>query len=222
MFALQMVTQLVTKEKFLEVAARRASIASEAMSSAAAGGGLLAARGGIKGLFPLLGRLALGFVKFLGPIGWITTAATLGFVAFNKYRDAQEKSRVELEKLSIVAKTSKEEIAAYGEIFGFAPNKLPSQRTNATTLRQDKRSEVDRLRSNDKFISENKQIIDILKKGGLSQGDALTALTSKGLMLRAAGASEAQVQTILTALAEESGRKDLVLNFKKQGLQNRR
>jgi len=212
MFALQMVTQLVTREKFLEVVSRRASIASEAMGAASRGGGALAARGGIKGLFPLLGRLTLGLTKFIGPIGIATTVVGGLLWAFNRYKKAQENASDQLNKLGIVAKTTKEEIKTYADILGFVPNKRPSEMPNATALRSDKRTLVDKIRDDDNFLKQNKKQINLLKT--MTQEEGMAALTSKGLMLRAAGAGEEQVRAILTAIAEESGRKDLILNFK--------
>jgi len=212
MFALQQITQLVTKEQALALVSRRATIARDAMSGAAAGGGLLGAKGGIKGIFASIGRASLGIGKFVGRIGWIATIITAAGFAFTKYRENQENARTELDKFKNAVSVTSDQVKTYGEIFGYVATKLPSQRTNATTLRQDKRSKVDELRANDKFLEQEKTTIDSLKK--LSKDDAIAALQSRGLLLRATGASEEVVQTILTAIAEQTGRKDLVLNFK--------
>jgi hypothetical protein len=213
LFALQQVTQLITKESFTRVLSDRAAVASNAMSAAKLGDGMLKARKGVAGFLPAIGRAGLGLFRFIGPLGLAAGAVTLAGIAFTKYKEKQEAAAEALNALSTAATNSKEALTTYADMFGVVPNQLLSETTNPTAARQDVRSQIDKIKSNNEFIKNEEKTIKAWKK--LSKEELMSAIISKGLDLRARGFAEEQVQAILTALKEETGRTDVVLDFTK-------
>jgi TP901 family phage tail tape measure protein len=213
LFALQQVTQLMTKESFTRILSDRVATASSAMSAAKLGEGMLKGRKGVAGFLPAIGRAGLGLSKFIGPLGVAAGIVTLAGIAFTKYKERQEAAAEALNALSIAATNSKEALDTYANMFGVVPNKLLSETTNPTVARQDFRSQIDKIKSNEDFMKNEEKTIKAWKK--LSKEELMSAIISKGLELRARGFAEEQVQAILTALKEETGRTDVVLDFTK-------
>jgi TP901 family phage tail tape measure protein len=213
LFALQQVTQLMTKESFTRILSDKVATASSAMSAAKLGEGMLKGRKGVAGFLPAIGRAGLGLFKFIGPLGVAAGIVTLAGIAFTKYKERQEAAAEALNALSIAATNSKEALDTYANMFGVVPNKLLSETTNPTVARQDFRSQIDKIKSNEDFMKNEEKTIKAWKK--LSKEELMSAIISKGLDLRARGFAEEQVQAILTALKEETGRTDVVLDFTK-------
>ena len=209
LFALMTVTQLLTQASTMELIAKRRTIASEAIASAVGAGGI-ASRAGLLGS---LARVGVGLVKFAGPVGLATAAMLATYKVIQMSNAARERERQAIEGLGNVAVLTKEKLKTLGDFFGVVPLKLPFERKGpAVAAAPDQRSQIQQLRENTDFTKQYKDEINALKKANASSAGMV--LKSLAIQLRGRGFQQTQIETIIKALQEESGRTQLDLDFK--------
>ena len=211
LFALSSITQLVSKQKALDLVSGRAKIAKEAMLSAAAGKGALAGSGRMASL----GRLGLGLTKFVGPLALTAIALTAGTILYRKYQASQEKARESIEGLANAAGNSKEALDAYQNLFDVVVLKTPTERLGRETMRQDQRTQVDKLRESKEFLKANKASTDAMRTANTK--DLTAVVNAKGMDLLGKGLAPEQVMIAIKALLEESGRSGFKFDYTKFG-----
>jgi TP901 family phage tail tape measure protein len=211
LFAFSSITQLVSKQKALDLVSGRAKIAKEAMLSAAAGKGALAGSGRMASL----GRLGLGLTKFVGPLALTAIALTAGTILYRKYQASQEKARESIEGLANAAGNSKEALDAYQNLFDVVVSKTPTERLGRETMRQDQRTQVDKLRESKEFLKANKASTDAMRTANTK--DLTAVVNAKGMDLLGKGLAPEQVMIAIKALLEESGRSGFKFDYTKFG-----
>ena len=220
MFGLMQITQLLTQAKVLELAASRAAnagllvqnINTRAFSKTP---GLFA--GGIKKLLPNLLRFGGMIGRFLGPIGLAITAITITVGIINRVNAARERERLAIEGLGDAALLSKEKIKNLGEFFGIPTTTSPfrSQTAQVKGTTQE-RSQIDALKETENFKKDYKSTIDSLKTATDEQ--ATLIFDSLAVQLRGSGFAKEQIELIIAALREESGKTNVEFDFKKLDL----
>ena len=215
MFALMSVTQLLTQTQFMKLAADRSSLALGAVKMARGGGGIAAMPGllGKTGFIGAIARAGLFVTKFLGPIGIATTL--LGGMAFairlNNTR--LENQRKDLEAFSdVLAKTTKQTdfLADYFNIV-VQKGSLETFGQELERLSVVQRAERQKIKESEGFQEAFGGTIGAVSR--LSDEQAKSALTLKGLELISQGMAKEKVQELISAIKEEAGKTNVKLDF---------
>ena len=208
LFGLMSVTQLLTQTKVTELVATRAATAKQAMAFATYGTGIKAS----SGLFGSLARLGIGITRFLGPIGLATTALTLAVAGIKLYNNKQEEARRAIEGLGDAALLSEKKLKTLGDFFGVVPQATPLERTGPSLVVDSQtRTQLDRLRADEGFLKEFSKDIESLSKASNKQAELI--FNALSIQLKGKGFAKEQINTIIKALQEESGKVNLNLDF---------
>jgi TP901 family phage tail tape measure protein len=217
LFALQTVTQLMTKQQFLALTVGRLQIARGAMATAKELGSGIAGVAGKSGLLGSLGRVGLGLRIFLGPVGLATTVVSALVVGFKMFRDAQERERIAIEGLGNAAELTKSKMEALGGFFGVVATKSAFERgktANAGEVQvgSQTRTQLESLKADKGFQGAFAGDIKALK--GATDKQAQLVFDSLAIDLKGKGYAAEQIQTIITALQEEAGKTNVKLDVK--------
>ena len=212
LFGLMSVTQLLTQAKVAELVATRLASAKQAANFATYGTGM-ASRSGILGI---LGRVGIGLTRFLGPVGLVVTGLTAVAGIIKITNAAREKERQAIEGLGNAATLSKDQLKSLADFFNIAPQKLGYENMPTAgakiALATNQRTKVDELKTSDFFNKQFGNSINSLRSATNTQAGII--LRSLATELKGRGFAEDMINTIITALREESGKKNVQLNFK--------
>ena len=150
-----------------------------------------------------------------GPFKLVTLglAATVGIVKL--VNAAKERERVAIEGLGDAALVSEKKLKTLGDFFGIVPKKLDFlSRDNAvatTGANAQEQDAIDGLQQNEAFQKDFKNDIKSLREGTNEQ--AKLVFDSIAIQLRGSGFAKEQIDLIIKALQEESGKTDFKFNF---------
>jgi TP901 family phage tail tape measure protein len=140
-------------------------------------------------------------------------AATVGIVKL--VNAAKERERVAIEGLGDAATVSEKKLKTLGDFFGVVPTKIDFlSRDNAvstTGANAQEQSAIDSLQTNEAFQKDFKKDIESLRKGTSEQ--AKLVFDSIAIQLRGSGFAKEQIDLIIKALQEESGKTDFKFDF---------
>jgi TP901 family phage tail tape measure protein len=222
LFGLMSVTQLLTQQKILELAASRASTAgllvgNVATKKMAFNSALFS--GGIKKLIPNIlnfGKVLLRFLGLTNPIGLLITGITAFWAITKAVNAAKERERQETYGLAEAMRVTAEQAKTLGDFFGVVAGRSAFESRadlrNREVVGAETRSERDRLRQDEGFQKEFKNQIEAFRKA--TNEEAVLAFQSLAIDLRSRGFAQEQVQTIIDALREESGQLDVKFDVK--------
>lgn len=222
LFALMSVTQLLTQAKVAELAVTRAQGIAGAMQGLgknAAGkqiagkvGTLFTRGGGLAGFGKNLLTAGKLLLRFLGPIGLVTSGLLVTFGIINAVNKARERERLAIEGLGDAALLTEGKLKSLGDFFGVAPTKTRLERSGpALILNQEERGQVDQLRASEGFQKEFAKDIQSLE--GASDKQAELIFNSLAIQLKGKGFAKEQITTIVKALQEESGKTKIKFDF---------
>jgi|LakMenE18May11ns_1017448.scaffolds.fasta_scaffold9959168_11 TP901 family phage tail tape measure protein len=157
-------------------------------------------------------KMVLGLLP--GPFKLVALglAATVGIVKL--LNAAKERERVAVEGLGDAATVSEKKLKTLGDFFGVVPTKIDFlSRDNATTTgsNSQEQSAIDSLQTNEAFQKDFKKDIESLRKGTSEQ--AKLVFDSIAIQLRGSGFAKEQIDLIIKALQEESGKTDFKFDF---------
>jgi TP901 family phage tail tape measure protein len=142
----------------------------------------------------------------------VAGVALLAYGAFKLFNSAREKERLAIEGLGDAATLSAEKVKTLGEFFGVAPTQTKLERTGPSLiLNQEKRSQVDQLRGTESFQKDFGKDIKSLK--GASDAQAKLIFNSLAIQLKGKGFAKENIDTIVKALQEESGKTNIKFDF---------
>jgi hypothetical protein len=150
-----------------------------------------------------------------GPFKLVTLglAATVGIVKL--VNAAKERERLAIEGLGDAALVSEKKLKTLGDFFGIVPTKIDFlSRDNAsanTGANSQEQSQIDSLQENEAFQKDFKKDIESLRKGNAEQ--AKLVFDSIAIQLRGSGFAKEQIDLIIKALQEESGKTDFKFDF---------
>jgi hypothetical protein len=150
-----------------------------------------------------------------GPFKLVTLglAATVGIVKL--VNAAKERERLAIEGLGDAALVSEKKLKTLGDFFGIVPKKLDFlSRDNAvatTGANAQEQDAIDGLQQNEAFQKDFKNDIKSLREGTNEQ--AKLVFDSIAIQLRGSGFAKEQIDLIIKALQEESGKTDFKFNF---------
>jgi TP901 family phage tail tape measure protein len=140
-------------------------------------------------------------------------AATVGIVKL--LNAAKERERLAVEGLGDAALVSEKKLKTLGDFFGVVPTKLDflsrDNATDNTGANSQEQSQIDSLQENENFQKDFKKDIESLRKGSNQQ--AKLVFDSIAIQLRGSGFAKEQIDLIIKALQEESGKTDFKFNF---------
>ena len=222
LFALMSVTQLLTQAKVTELVATRASAAAGLMQGLGkdAAGKQIGAKvstlftkgGGLAGFKKNLLTAGKFLFRFAGPVGLVTTGL-IGLYSITKIINAErEKERLAIEGLGDAATLSADKIKNLGEFFNVVPTQTKLERTGPSLiLNNEKRSQVDQLRATESFQKDFGKDIKALQ--GTSDAQAKLIFNSLAIQLKGKGFAKENIDTIIKALQEESGKTNIKFDF---------
>ena len=217
MFALMSVTQLLTQSMFLQLIQQRAANAGLLVQNITTKKfsmvpGLFS--GGLKKIIPNLLRFGGIISRFLGPIGIAVSLFTVANFWIKRNNRLREEERQKLEAFSDALSTTTDQAKFLGDYFNFIPSKgtlenfgEDLEQTSAKT-----RTAREQLKESEEFQAAYGQTITQI--GGMSDEEAQSALTLKGLELVSQGMAKDQVQLLIDTIKEEAGKSTLKFNFK--------
>jgi hypothetical protein len=209
LFGLMSVTQLLTQAKFAELIATRLAAAKQASAFASYGAGLA----GRSGLLGSIARVGTGLLRFLGPIGLVTTGLLATVSIIKMANAARERERLAIEGLGDAALLTQGKIKTLGEFFGVAPTQTRLERSGPSLiLNKEERSQVDSLRATESFRKDFAKDIESLKTANNKQAEII--FNSLQVQLKGKGFASENIETIIKALQEESGKVDVKIDFK--------
>ena len=205
------VIQALTQAKIAELAKTRMSVAKTAVARNVATGGM-AARGGIGGM---LGKLAVGITKFMGPIGIATTAVALFGGAIKLAADQREEERKKIEGLGDAANFSQDKLNKLGEMFGIQASGVDfAERAVApggeSVSAEERRSAAEVAAQPEFAKTFEKEIAGI---EDATEEQAERALNALAFQLKASGFEIDAVNAIIRAIATEAGKTNIKLKF---------
>ena len=213
LFALQTVTQLLTSTKALELIQTRLAIAKQTAAFATYGTGM----GARSGLMGILARLGIRLTAFLGPIGIATTVVGGLVFGFKLLRDANERQRLAIEGLGNAATLTANKMKVLGDFFGVTPTTSAFERartakSNEIQVASNKRTQLESLKDDKGFKDAFSNDIKTIK--GATNKQAKLIFDSLAIDLKGKGYAAEQINTIITALQEESGKTSFKFDFK--------
>ena len=142
----------------------------------------------------------------------VAGVALLAYGAFKLFNSVREKERLAIEGLGDAATLSAEKVKTLGEFFGVAPTQTKLERTGPSLiLNREKRSQVDQLRGTESFQKDFGNDIKSLK--GASNAQAKLIFNSLAIQLKGKGFAKENIDTIIKALQEESGKTNVKFDF---------
>jgi TP901 family phage tail tape measure protein len=150
-----------------------------------------------------------------GPFKLVTLglAATVGIVKL--LNAAKERERLAVEGLGDAATVSEKKLKTLGDFFGIVPTKLDfiskDSAVKTTGADAQEQSAIDSLQENEAFQKDFKKDIESLRKGNNAQ--AKLVFDSIAVQLRGSGFAKEQIDLIIKALQEESGKTDFKFDF---------
>ena len=211
LFALMSVTQLLTQAKITELVATRASTVATAMGGTGFKS-LFGRGGGLAGFGKNLltaGKFAL---RFAGPVGLAATAMLTTVSVIKMVNAARERERLAIEGLGNAATLSADKVKNLGEFFSVLPTQTKLERTGPSLiLNNEKRSQVDQLRATESFQKDFGKDIKALQ--GTSDAQAKLIFNSLAIQLKGKGFAKENIDTIIKALQEESGKTNIKFDF---------
>jgi TP901 family phage tail tape measure protein len=137
------------------------------------------------------------------------------YAMFKLINSLKEKERLAIEGLGDAATVSEKKLKTLGDFFGIVPAKLDFisrdnvvNNTGANTQQQDA---IDKLQTDPNFKKDFKNDITSLKKGTSAQ--AKLVFDSMAIQLRGSGFAKENIDLIIKALQEESGKTNFKFNF---------
>jgi len=158
-------------------------------------------------------KMVLGLLP--GPFKLVALglAATVGIVKL--VNAAKERERLAIEGLGDAALVSEKKLKTLGDFFGIVPKKLDFlSRDNAvatTGANAQEQDAIDGLQQNEAFQKDFKNDIKSLREGTNEQ--AKLVFDSIAIQLRGSGFAKEQIDLIIKALQEESGKTDFKFDF---------
>jgi TP901 family phage tail tape measure protein len=224
LFALMSVTQALTQTQALKLAVDRASLIAGRMQGlgktaegAQIGGkisSLFTKGGGFVGFMKNIVTAGKFALRFAGGIGLAITVISSAIAAFQFWKKKNEEARVAIEGLGDAALLSTEKVKTLGDFFGVKTQTTRLERTGAQlVLDQQTRSKVDELRGSEGFKKNFKNDINALK--GATDGQAELIFKSLAIQLKGKGFAKENIDTIIKALQEESGKANVKIDFDK-------
>jgi TP901 family phage tail tape measure protein len=218
LFGLQAIIQLVTDQMVTELALKRANNAATAMG-AANFKSLFTKGGGLLGFGKNLLTAGKFLIRFLGPLGLLTSAVIASYAVWRKVKSDREQERKAIEGLGNAAKLTAEQVKTLGDFFGVVPQKLPSQLSSGLFVTGPaERTELEKLKENEEFQKQFTDTIDALRTA--RNDEARLTLQTIGLELSATGYSQEQIALVIKALQEEAGKTDVAVDFKSFNIDN--
>jgi TP901 family phage tail tape measure protein len=219
LFGLQAIIQLVTDQMVIELALKRANNAATAMG-AANFKSLFTKGGGLLGFGKNLLTAGKFLIRFLGPLGLLTSAVVASYAVWRKVKSDRDEERKAIEGLGKAAKLTSEQIKTLGDFFGVVPLKLPSQlaSTDLFVTGPAERTELEKLKESEEFQKQFTDIINALRTA--RNDETRLTLQTIGLELSATGYSQEQIALVIKALQEEAGKTDVSVDFKSFNIDN--
>jgi len=134
---------------------------------------------------------------------------------FKLINSLKEKERLAIEGLGDAATVSEKKLKTLGDFFGIVPTKVDflsrdfAPETTGTSSQQ--QTQIDTLQKDKNFQKDFKNDIESLRKGNNKQ--AKLVFDSIAIQLRGSGFAKEQIDLIIKALQEESGKTDFKFNF---------
>jgi TP901 family phage tail tape measure protein len=213
MFAFQTIVQLATQNQLLNTIATRANTVAQTMG-ATSFKGLFA---GVSGFSKRITIATKFLSRFVGIAGRLVGAVGLTVGVFQALNSVRDREIRQINGLSDAIKITTSQVKTLGDFFGVVPSKLPFdvKRGNEIVAPQ-VRSQRETLKADGGFQSQFKNTIKTLSTA--TAEEAQLAFSSLALNLKAQGFATEQVQTIIDALREESGKTDVVIDVKSLNL----
>jgi TP901 family phage tail tape measure protein len=215
LFGLMSITQLLTQAKVTELVATRASTVAAAMGGTGFKS-LFSKGGGLAGFGKNLLTAGKFLLRFLGPIGLVTTGLFAAYSVIKMVNAARERERLAIEGLGDAMATTTSQVKTLGEFFNVLPKKLPFDIRQTEIVSAPVRTQRENLKANPQFQKEFKSTVESLRKA--TNEEAKIVFSSLALNLQAQGFAKDQVQVIIDALREESSQTDVTLDVKSLNL----
>lgn len=145
----------------------------------------------------------------------VAGVALLAYGAFKLFNSVREKERLAIEGLGDAALVSEKKLKTLGDFFGIVPTKLDflsrDNVVNNTGVNTQQQNSIDTLQKDKNFQKEFKNDITSLKKG--TDAQAKLVFDSMAIQLRGSGFAKEQIDLIIKALQEESGKTNFKFDF---------
>jgi TP901 family phage tail tape measure protein len=139
-------------------------------------------------------------------------AGTIGLIKL--VNSARERERQSIEGLADAATLTKDKIATLGDFFGVVPQTTPFEADvpQVATVTSAQRAQLDQLKQSEGFQKQFGKDIANLRKATAKEAELV--FKSLSIALQGKGFATQQIQTIIDALREESGKTDVVIDVK--------
>ena len=145
----------------------------------------------------------------------IAAVAIVTYGAFKFLNSIREKERLAIEGLGDAALMSQKKIKTLGDFFGIVPTNIDflsrDNAVNNTGANTQQQNAIDKLQTDGNFQKEFKNDITSLKKG--TDAQAKLVFDSMAIQLRGSGFAKEQIDLIIKALQEESGKTSFKFDF---------
>jgi hypothetical protein len=144
----------------------------------------------------------------------VAGVALLAYGAFKLFNSVREKERLAIEGLGDAATVSEKKLKTLGDFFGIVPtstNYLSKDGSTATGATPQQQAQIDTLQKDKGFQKDFKNDISSLKKG--TDAQAKLVFDSVAIQLRGSGFAKEQIDLIIKALQEESGKTNVKFDF---------
>ena len=145
----------------------------------------------------------------------IAAVAIVTYGAFKFLNSVREKERLAIEGLGDAALMSQKKIKTLGDFFGIVPTNIDflsrDNAVNNTGTNTQQQNAIDKLQTDGNFQKEFKNDITSLKKG--TDAQAKLVFDSMAIQLRGSGFAKEQIDLIIKALQEESGKTSFKFDF---------
>ena len=215
LFGLMSITQLLTQAKVTELVATRAGTVATAMGGTGFKS-LFSRGGGLAGFGKNLLTAGKFLLRFLGPVGLVTTGLLAAYSVIKMVNAARERERLAIEGLGEAMATTTSQVKTLGEFFNVLPKKLPFDLRQTEIVSAPVRTQRENLKASPQFQKEFKSTIESLRKA--TNEEAKIVFSSLALNLQAQGFAKDQVQVIIDSLREESSQTDVKLDVKSLNL----
>ena len=144
----------------------------------------------------------------------VAGVALLAYGAFKLFNSVREKERLAIEGLGDAALASEKKLKTLGDFFGIVPTKIDYLSKDAATTTgatPQQQAQIDTLQKDKNFQKDFKNDITSLKKG--TDAQASLVFDSIAIQLRGSGFAKEQIDLIIKALQEESGKTKVKFDF---------
>lgn len=220
-FAFSSILEVLTKGKMFSNALQGGMAAKSAIQAT---GGMLAGPGGkvanlfgnmgkiVSGVLPALGKFGSLILRFLPGIGLVVAA----FTAFQIVAKIMEDQKKRIEGLGDTAFLTSEKMKKAGELLNFTAKSADFSGAFAGTAAGSdsaQQTSITELRANDQFKGADGFGTQIEAVKNATKAQAELSLKSLSVQMAASGAPKEAVDTLVKAIAQEAGRRDLNLEF---------